>query len=215
MIKPVTIKYDFTIINAVKSLHIRNINVRFLLTIDTKSPMQRTILVIMKNPSQATESNSDKTINNVITNLCAQYSRIYIMNLFPYYSTKANGLLSFLEDADHENILMINDGLISIYAAQSDDILLGWGTNTIGMKQKTYDDRIKEVMSIISIFTKPVFYVHCCSCAINPNGCGNNNNCLCRCKKNCKRTGQSNKHAIVRYPMHLELWAGNKQMRSY
>ena len=197
-------------------LAIHKLRIRFLLTIKTKNSNNKSILVIMKNPSKAHESQSDKTVNNVINNLSNKYGVIYIANLFPYYSTKANGLLSYFDDNYNQTIQLINEMIIQKYSLLADDILIGWGTNTIGMKQKDYDQVVASIMNILCISKKPVYYVHCCKCA--QTGCKQTTPaCTDRCAKTCKRQSKNkqSKCPSVRYPMHLELWNNNKAMLPY
>lgn len=208
-------QYKSNEVKNVESIGVSNINVRFLLTIETTAENENKILVIMKNPSKATNTISDKTINNVIKNLYQKYSIIYIMNLFPYYSTKATGLLSFFKNVDNEFILKINDLILDFVIRKTDDILVGWGINTIGMKNVDYDNRISNVIGILSNHKKIIYYVHCCLCKNNVQGCANNDICTCRCKNRCSRNGSFAQHSDIRYPMHLELWSNNKTMIKY
>lgn len=210
-------KYDKTKVEKVECIEISQILARFILIIDTTSTdTNKSILVVMKNPSQATKYQSDKTVNNVINNLYDEYKTIYIANLYPYYSTKANGLLGFLNSKDNGTILEINQKFVEEYAKKTDDILIGWGTNTIGMKQSYYEDAIKKTMNILLKTGKDIYFVHCCSCKSNISGCGNNMNCNNRCKKRCKRQGyNSNNCDIIRFPMHLELWDTGKNKIKY
>lgn len=217
MIKPSRIKYNSNQVEKVECVEISQIQARFILGVKTKTnKKEKSILVIMKNPSKATQYQSDKTINNVIENLWEEYKYIYIANLFPYYSTKANGLLSFFERKDNNTILMINKKIIEAYEKKVNDILIGWGTNTIGMKQLEYETMIDSIMQIISINQKPIYYVHCCSCKNNPTGCGDNTICNDRCKQRCKRNQTNNGGcSLIRFPMHLELWRKDKTKQKY
>ena len=215
MNKQSNLQYPQQVTN-VDVLGLDNSRIRFLLSIKTNSKNNKSILVIMKNPSQANKIFSDKTVNNVISHLCNNYNTIYIANLFPYYSTKANGLLSYFDDTDDISIHIINEMIIQKYISLVDDILIGWGTNTIGMKQKDYDDIIFSVMNILFKSDKPLYFVHCCKCSVS--GCKNNQpQCTDRCSKKCTRTKRNNQLScpIVRYPMHLELWNNNKTMLPY
>ena len=199
-----------------KSIALNSLRVRFVLEIETNSKKNKSILVVMKNPSQANEHQSDKTVNNVIENLHTDYRNIYIVNLYPYYSTKAVGLLSCFESEDIDVILEINDKYIADYADKASEFLIGWGTNTIGMKEKDYENRVKKVLGMLNSKRKPIYYVHCCKCENNPAGCGNNSLCGYRCKKKCHRNnGYDQKCGDVRFPMHLELWENGKKQIKY
>ena len=217
MIKKSNIKYKSEQVKSVNCVEVSKIQARFILHIETKNEStEKSILVVMKNPSKATQYQSDKTVNNIIGHLWKDYSNIYIANLFPYYSTKANGLLSFFDSQDNDTILTINQKFIEDYEMKANDILIGWGTNTIGMKQQDYENEIAKTMRILFKNKKPVYYVHCCSCKNNLTGCGDNNFCSNRCKKRCERVHNPNKSCnIIRFPMHLELWGSNKQKIRY
>lgn len=213
-----THKYDKSYVCKVNCIELSDLRVRFVLEIETtKKGDDISILVVMKNPSKATQYQSDKTINNVITNLYSKYNKIYIVNLYPYYSSNAKGLISFFDSKDNKTILEINDHYIEKYEKIANDILIGWGTNTIGMKDNEYDNRITTVMNLLKKNSKPMYYVHCCKCSNNKAGCGNKTNCTNRCKKRCNRKNAPNTKAcsIIRFPMHLELWDAKKKMIPY
>lgn len=208
-------KYDKNkVMMPVHCVGISAIQTRFILHIVANSRDEgRSILVVMKNPSKATGYKSDKTINNVINRLYTSYKHIYIANLFPYYSTRASGLLSCIEREDNDTILLINKMFIVYYLNKVDDILIGWGTNTIGMKQAEYEQMVTEVAQILMASKKPLYYVHCCICKTNSQGCGNNSVCTNRCKKKCSRGSKKKKTcSLVRFPMHLELWDSSQKI---
>ena len=211
-------KYNKLHVSKVNCIELSDLRVRFVLEIETNTKIENSsVLVVMKNPSKATTYQSDKTINNVIENLHSQYNKIYIVNLYPYYSSNAKGLVSFFDCADNKTILEINDYYIEKYEQLANDILIGWGTNTIGIKNNEYDGRISTVMNLLRKNNKPMYYVHCCKCKNNMTGCGNNTNCSTRCKKRCKRSivTKSKSCSIIRYPMHLELWDTQKKKLRY
>lgn len=215
MIKSSNIRYDNKTVTQVECIELSQQNIRFLLKVKTNCNNEKKILVVMKNPSKSTKDQSDKTVNNVIRNLASKYSEIHIMNLFPYYSTKANGLLSYFDSTDNDTVLMINRMFLEEETNIVDDILIGWGTNTIGMKQCEYKKHIEDVMIFLNKSGKQLYYVHCCSCKNNLIGCGSNSNCKNRCKKLCKRACKKNPCSNIRYPMHLELWDKGKSMQPY
>lgn len=211
-----TRNYNSKQVTSVDTLEIKNSKIRFLLSIKTKSQNNKSILVIMKNPSKANKHYSDKTINNVISYLNTKYSTIFIVNLFPYYSTKAKGLLSYFNNQSNKSVLFINQIIIQKYTALVDDILIGWGTNTVGMKQTDYDNIIYSMMTLLTNSNKPIYYVHCCKCSIA--SCKHNQpQCTDRCAKKCNRQSRNMQIScpLIRYPMHLELWNNNKTMQLY
>ena len=74
-------KYKSEQVKNKETIALNSLRVRFVLEIETKSENDKSILVVMKNPSQANKYQSDKTVNNVIENLHTDYRHIYIVNL--------------------------------------------------------------------------------------------------------------------------------------
>lgn len=135
-----------------------NKNIRYLLTIPIDNTEDKSVLVILKNPSMATKEESDYTINKVLK-FCHQnqYKIVRIMNLFPYYSTDPKGVKKFIEnksiynDCIEKNLKILKEN-ISI----SDDIIVAWGTDTINCK-KEYNRIIELVENEIK--DKNIYYV--------------------------------------------------------
>lgn len=101
--------------------------------ISSSSKANKEILVILKNPSKATMKKSDYTINRVLK-FCYkwQYSKVYIMNLFPYYSTAAKGVNKFIKNKTIYYTAMENNiEMLKHVAKNIDDVIVAWGSNTI------------------------------------------------------------------------------------
>jgi hypothetical protein len=133
-------------------------NLRYLLEVPLTNNTDKSILVIMKNPSLADEYKSDHTINNVLK-FCnsKQYSKVYIMNLYAYYSTNPNGVASLIKK--NREILAIgneNDRILGQISEKVNDIIVAWGSNTFACTDK-YKHRIKKVTQIIE--EKNLYYV--------------------------------------------------------
>lgn len=133
-------------------------NLRYVLTTQIDNKEDKSALVILKNPSMANKEESDYTVNKVLK-FCYEnkYKKVHIMNLFPYYSTDPKGVKKFIEDKTIYNISMEkNINKLKEYISYSDDIIVAWGTNTIGCKNE-YNKAIKSVEDKIK--DKNVYYV--------------------------------------------------------
>lgn len=71
---------------------------RYLLYIPLENEIQRKVMVIMKNPSQANKTQSDYTVNKVISWCSQYYKEIFIANLFPLYGTDPVSLKKYTKE---------------------------------------------------------------------------------------------------------------------
>jgi len=159
---------------------------RYLLHIPFKNSISNNkVLVIMKNPSKATNYESDKTINNVLKFCNTRYSEVYIMNLFPYYSTNPSGIKTFIAMKKFVQIMKKNDGVLNETINRVDSVIVAWGGNSIGNKEH-YDKAIKRVEDIIES-SKKIRH------AVRVQG------------KSIER----------KYPWHPQVWAVNNKLEIY
>lgn len=97
---------------------------RYSLSIPFRRTDGRRALVVMMNPSKATENESDPTVNRVLTRLyseCEDVSTAVITNLYPLYETYSSQLENHHKHCE-KNITEISK-LLKI----SDFVLFGWG----------------------------------------------------------------------------------------
>lgn len=133
-------------------------NLRYLMEVPLRNDFNKSILVILKNPSKATKYISDHTINNVL-NFCnsRRYSKVYIMNLYSTYSTDPKGIAKLIKDNQEEIAIgKNNDKILEQTSKKVEDIIVAWGSNTFGCTMK-YKHRIEEVTKIIQ--GKNLYYV--------------------------------------------------------
>lgn len=118
-----------------------SIGYRFLIEYHLQNEdTDRSALVIMKNPSKADKKVSDDTVNRVLEIMYrCKYSNVLIMNLFPKYATDPKDLGEVSED-----ILRINDEILSYVAGKNVKIFLGWG-DRCGVRKAVYKLRISSV----------------------------------------------------------------------
>lgn len=133
-------------------------NLKYLLEVPLTNNTNRSILIIMKNPSLANQYKSDRTINNVLKFCHAkQFSKVYIMNLYSYYSTDPKGIADLIQN----NMEMLAIGVDNDYILREtlqivDEVIVAWGSNTFGCTQR-YKNRIRQVTCIIG--EKDIYYV--------------------------------------------------------
>jgi hypothetical protein len=125
-------------------------NLRYLLEIPLKNEGNKTVLAMMKNPSLADQHYSDHTINRLLTFCHSKgYSKVYVMNLYAYYSTDPEGIAKLIE-SDLESFAVGNDNnkILCEISKKVDDIIVAWGGNTFGCTTE-YKNRILEVVKLI------------------------------------------------------------------
>lgn len=159
---------------------------RYLLEIPLNSNKSKSVLVILKNPSKASKTKSDYTINKVIK-FCKQenYSKIYIMNLFPYYSTNPQNVRTFINNTNlYKTSMENNSNVLKRTLNNVDDVIVSWGTNTIGNK--------KIYTSVVNLFTTII----------------NDNFNI----QSVYHVGSLNKNE---YPLHARMWNYNMKKQLY
>lgn len=133
-------------------------NKRYLLEIPLQNEGIKNVLVILKNPSKANKSVSDLTIDRVLT-FCHNegYSKVYIMNLFSYYSTEPDGITQLINDGRFDDAVGDkNNQILKETLDVVDEVIVAWGGNSINRKYY-YMKRIKDVINLIK--AKNLFYV--------------------------------------------------------
>lgn len=137
-----------------------NLNYRYSLTIPFNREGEKSGLVIMMNPSKATDKISDNTINNVLTriyNECPDVSKITITNLYPLYETYSEKL------EYHNEQSRINFKKMETAISQSDFVLLGWGKptdkNNKDLQKMKYHEHALKAVELVQSLKVPAFKV--------------------------------------------------------
>lgn len=179
-----------------------SLDLRYFLRIPfntTSSEKKDCLVVILKNPSAASTTGSDRTINNV----CRfahnnNYSAVIILNLFPYRATNARSVQTFYGQSNYAQIMANNLNTIK-WACKNKDVIFAWGTDTIRGRRffpGYYDTAIRNITTTIIQNTHFVDFCHCCN-----------------------QTGQCNNPHMcnpVRYPLHGQIWdASSSKMIPY
>jgi hypothetical protein len=117
-------------------------------------------VVIMRNPSKADQSKSDKTINNVLRFCKSYYSGVFIANLYPYYETDSTMLKNFIESSSYEVKMQRNYDAIDKILDKVDDAIVAWGTNNTGHKYNNeYENNIKLILDKLTKAKKNIFAI--------------------------------------------------------
>ncbi|KXL53772.1 hypothetical protein CLNEO_09980 [Anaerotignum neopropionicum] len=191
---------QFVDVNSIQSKDMGNY--RYWLRVPFKDTLSTKMLcVILKNPSVATKIICDNTVSKVC-NVAKNngYSEVIILNLFPYRSTQAKVILNFYNKPDFKNIMNHNLCIVQKLCKEN-DVVFGWGTNTISSSKQSkaiYDKAIKNVL--LSIKSK-TYYVRSCSCEGKSCSC-ENKSCNCQLPN-------------VRYPLHGLRWCNKSSLIPY
>ncbi|MGL5258210.1 MAG: DUF1643 domain-containing protein [Proteocatella sp.] len=163
----------------------RDCDFRYSLSVPLRNSHDRSVLVIMKNPSKADNKISDHTINNVIKFCNNSYNTVHIMNLFPYYATNPEEIKKFISSDNFSEIMEQNISVLSSLLGNVDDIIVAWGGNSIKNKYE-YHKAISSVIGEIKRINRKVYAVR---------------------KKKCTKNRK--------YPWHAQVWAVNHDLEKY
>lgn len=117
-------------------------------------------LVIMRNPSKADKTKSDKTINNVLRFCNNYYGGVYIANLYPNYETDSKKVRHFIESDSYEEKMIKNFEIMDTLLDNSDikEVIVAWGTNNAGSKyEEDYETNVEVVLEKLNNANKRVF----------------------------------------------------------
>lgn len=123
----------------------------------------RTVTVILKNPSSADEKRSDSTIRKVETYVWKKFpdaGKLNIYNLFAYRATDAVELHKLItSEGLNAGVGADNDKFLVELLGTSDYLICAWGGPS-AINKHFYRERISQVRGIIkSAFSGPVFEV--------------------------------------------------------
>lgn len=122
----------------------------------------KTVSVVLKNPSSADEKMSDATIRRVETYVYknipdAQF--LNILNVFAYRATDAIDVNSLIREKGLQHAVgENNDHHIESLCDRSDVIICAWGSHS-QINKKQYDSRIKSVKSLLTSHNNKIWQV--------------------------------------------------------
>ncbi|MFX0557042.1 DUF1643 domain-containing protein [Maribacter sp. CXY002] len=136
---------------------------RYWLTLKIDDTKTDGIAVILKNPSRADKTISDKTVYNVSNYIyrnrenyteLQNIGTVTIVNLIPKYLTDSSKLQDVKEGIiDDENIRVIDE-----VCSRNKNVIIAWGNPPMGLDEG-YEVLKKMVMAILSKHKNSVFYV--------------------------------------------------------
>ena len=145
---------------------------RYWLNLKIDKTKKERITVILKNPSRADKTISDKTVFNVSNYIYRnrkKYSefenigQITILNLMPNYMTDSKRLKEFKETIiDQDNFRTIKK-----YCKKDKKVIIAWGNHPSGLKQE-YAELKKLATKILVENNNQVFFVKRLTKAGNP-----------------------------------------------
>ncbi|MDG4957323.1 DUF1643 domain-containing protein [Lactococcus lactis] len=141
-------------------------NCRYSLTINLGST-SGTLVFILMNPSAATESVSDVTVNNCIEYARNNnYSKVIVLNLFPFYFSEGEKLDNFLNEKSSNNLEIYLDRnmkeikwILKNEANTSHEIILGtgWTWTNINEVKKVFTEQAQKLYKILQSKTVYAF----------------------------------------------------------
>lgn len=144
---------------------------RYWLNVEIDTNKTESIIIILKNPSRATDKISDKTVFNVTNfihknkdniNKINNIRNIIILNLIPNYETYSNELQKFNNIIDDKNIKTINE-----YCKEHNKVIVAWGDHPTGLKNE-YNTLKEKIHTILIENNNTTFYIDKISNAGNP-----------------------------------------------
>ncbi|MBO3789666.1 DUF1643 domain-containing protein [Bacillus amyloliquefaciens] len=161
----------------VKNVHCKvfhlgaNISFRFLLKIKLNNNLRNIITIILMNPSRATATKSDPTIDNIISFFFSKNyaGEIRVLNLFPFYTSDANKLGELLEKCKatygkkYYKILYLNNKLIEKHLDISERVVCAWGGRPSMLKhqQMNYNIQRQAVHDVFNSTDQANVYATC------------------------------------------------------
>ncbi|OBR96723.1 MULTISPECIES: DUF1643 domain-containing protein [Clostridium] len=116
------------------------------------------VIVIMKNPSEANKTISDKSINNVLNFCYNKYDGVYIANLYPYCTSNPNNLKYFIELESYGEKMKKNLQVLDTLLKKTDEVIVAWGTSSKGKKcEQSYKSITKILSDKLSETKKKVY----------------------------------------------------------
>ncbi len=153
------------------------------------------VVIIMKNPSSASQTGCDRTISKVCNAAIHNgYNGVIITNLFPYRATKAKHVVNFYAKTNYSKIMENNLRKIQ-QCCLNRDVVFAWGQDSIG-GHRSYPNNYNN--AVISITSRTFFAVSC--------SCNNKTSCI---------QHNSIVHPQLRFPLHGLRWANNSLFINY
>lgn len=145
---------------------------RYFLELEFDKNKSQSVVIILKNPSKATDEFSDHTVNRVSNyifqnrqkyDVFSRVGKIIILNLTPIYETVSSKLKDLTDSIVEKRNLKIVDE----YLKNNKLVIVAWGNHPRGFYQD-YELLKNEIKESIRKYENNVFYVKSLSLNGNP-----------------------------------------------
>jgi hypothetical protein len=133
--------------HVVRCLPPHDAHYRYLLEIALRATPSPRLVVVMKNPSTASQTRSDPTIGKVKAWACRHgFGAVAVVNLFALRATQPSVLnrYSYADSVGPEN-----DRIVQAVCMEADRVVVAWGEAS-GMAIDRYERRIREVLALLA-----------------------------------------------------------------
>jgi len=145
---------------------------RYFLELEFDNDKPGSIVVILKNPSKATDKYSDHTVNRVSNfiyknrrnyDMLRDIGKVVILNLTPFYETESHKLKNLTETIiENKNLMTIDK-----YLQQHKTVIIAWGDHPRYFYEE-YQNLKEKVFDIFKRYKNEVYYVNSFSLQGNP-----------------------------------------------
>lgn len=137
------------------------IKIRNRYSIDLQNEYTQTASITCLNPSKATKTKSDYTINKIVNffyeNNKYGIGRLDIYNLYPFYLTDSTDLVHMfasLESDYYNEFIDDNYEEMKKHISRETQNIVAWGGYPNGFNQLTYDEDVKRMLKFLRTFGK-------------------------------------------------------------
>jgi hypothetical protein len=124
------------------------------------SSRDKSMTIILKNPSSADEKKADKTIATAEAYIYKHFldvKRLRILNIYSYRATYAKDVAELVKVGEDELVIgSENDPHIDASLKETDYIMIAWGGSS-GIKASSYKKRVESVLKRVKESQKPTF----------------------------------------------------------
>ncbi len=152
--------------NSLEALFSSELKYRYLLSLKFADTLldrgrDKSIVVILKNPSAADERMADATIRKIETfvyNRFPDVRQLYVLNIFAFRATEPGDLNEAFKNAGSQEVIgSENNRIIKNTIQESDYVILAWG-NSSGIDKTLYEERIFRVKMILKDIPQQKIY---------------------------------------------------------
>ncbi|MDW7670552.1 MAG: DUF1643 domain-containing protein [Bacillota bacterium] len=123
-----------------------------------KSESLKPVLVIMKNPSRADRTQSDKTVSNILRFCHEKYSKVILANVYPLISPDPQDLKKFIQSPVFVAHMNKNERVIQELLGETDDVIIAWGATDLGIQaNESFKQQSENLKNVFKNRQKNIF----------------------------------------------------------